>query len=420
MKKNLIIFFFILHCSLLIPSARDCFSQWVQQTLPVNKPITGIEFVDTLKGWACTSHGSDSGYILYTTNGGTNWLTQFSVLNQDFIDIDMVNSLTGYVSGGSRLYWTTNAGVNWNYINMVPNMDIFDMQFLNKDSAWECGPAIGVADVRTTTDGGFTWTIRNNGINQTDANRVFFLNYSTGFCGGVGWLFKTTNAGLNWTSNGIFGQSVRGIFFLNINTGWLGLSNGRIASTTNGGINWTIRQPFQLNGNNTTDIYFLNSSTGYAGTGWFQKILKTTNAGINWGYQYVPTGSIRISIVDTSNAWCSDIGISHTTNGGGNIIYEGINPISSEVPRDQNLFQNYPNPFNSQTNIEFDITKNSSVKLIVYNAIGEKITELVNARLKPGKYRADWNAGNFSSGLYFYRLIIADKFIDTKKMILIK
>src|SRR4030095_15286173 len=76
-------------------------SQWVQQTVPVNKPITGIEFVDSLKGWACTSRGTpaDTGYILYTSNGGTNWLVQLPVYNFEFFDMDIINSLTGYASG---------------------------------------------------------------------------------------------------------------------------------------------------------------------------------------------------------------------------------------------------------------------------------------------------------------------------------
>src|SRR4030095_1355448 len=231
-------------------------SQWLQQTVPMNEPIQGIDFVDMSNGWAVAANlGQDmvstGGYILNTTNGGANWLIQLNV-PVGFTDVDMVNTLTGYVSGGSRLYWTTNGGMNWDSINMVPNMYIGDIQFLNKDSAWECGPAIGQADVRTTTDGGNTWIIRNNGINQTDARRIFFLNYHTGFCG-AGYLFKTTNTGSNWLVNGIFSGGVESIFFLNQNNGWVGLTNGRIASTTNGGINWIVQQPFAQS-NTTSDI----------------------------------------------------------------------------------------------------------------------------------------------------------------------
>jgi hypothetical protein len=50
----------------------------------------------------------------------------------------------------------------------------------------------------------------------------------------------------------------------------------------------------------------------------------------------------------------------------------------------------------------------------------------VNAELEPGKYTIDWNAENFASGIYYYRIEAWDNrtndenFVQTKKMILIK
>ncbi|MEO8513566.1 MAG: hypothetical protein ABI543_08405, partial [Ignavibacteria bacterium] len=68
--KKLLLILLIVHCSLQI-----VFAQWVKQTLPVNKPISGIKFIDSLKGWACTSISivNDTSYIINTTNGGSNW-----------------------------------------------------------------------------------------------------------------------------------------------------------------------------------------------------------------------------------------------------------------------------------------------------------------------------------------------------------
>ncbi|MEO8210998.1 MAG: hypothetical protein ABI840_10585, partial [bacterium] len=50
----------------------DLHSQWTLQPVPVNKAITGLEFVNSMKGWACTNGGNqhDTAYILNTTNGG--------------------------------------------------------------------------------------------------------------------------------------------------------------------------------------------------------------------------------------------------------------------------------------------------------------------------------------------------------------
>jgi hypothetical protein len=83
------------------------------------------------------------------------------------------------------------------------------------------------------------------------------------------------------------------------------------------------------------------------------------------------------------------------------------------------LSQNYPNPFNPTTNIIFNLPNSHFTTLKVYNILGEEITTLINEKLESGNHYVTWNAKNFPSGLYYYRLISGD-FVETKKMILIK
>jgi PKD repeat protein len=103
----------------------------------------------------------------------------------------------------------------------------------------------------------------------------------------------------------------------------------------------------------------------------------------------------------------------------------GINVISSSVLGEFKLFQNYPNPFNPVTKIRFDIAKkedriqNSEVKLKIYDITGREIITLVNEQLKPGTYEVGWDASQYTSGVYFYRLT-AGEFTDTKRMLMIK
>lgn len=97
----------------------------------------------------------------------------------------------------------------------------------------------------------------------------------------------------------------------------------------------------------------------------------------------------------------------------------GVNPISKEVPKDFYLFQNYPNPFNPTTNIKYQITKTSIVKITVYDILGKEIVTLVNEKENSGIYEIQWNAVNFPSGVYFYKLTSND-FTETKKMVLLK
>lgn len=101
------------------------------------------------------------------------------------------------------------------------------------------------------------------------------------------------------------------------------------------------------------------------------------------------------------------------------VFLRGVKPISSEVPNSYNLEQNYPNPFNPVTNIRFDISKSAFVNITIYDMLGREVAVLVNENMKPGKFVVDWDASNFSSGIYFYRIIAGD-FSVTKKMVLNK
>lgn len=84
------------------------------------------------------------------------------------------------------------------------------------------------------------------------------------------------------------------------------------------------------------------------------------------------------------------------------------------------LNQNYPNPFNPVTNLGFGISDLGFVSLKVYNAIGQVVAVLVNEKKSAGSYSVNFNASNFSSGIYFYKLEVDNVTIDTKKMTLIK
>jgi len=102
-------------------------------------------------------------------------------------------------------------------------------------------------------------------------------------------------------------------------------------------------------------------------------------------------------------------------------IYNGVsvNQIGSIVPDEFELKQNYPNPFNPETKIKFDIPKSAYVRISVYNSLGQKITDLVNEYLTAGEYESNWNAKDFASGIYIYRLE-TENFAQTKQMLLIK
>ncbi len=94
------------------------------------------------------------------------------------------------------------------------------------------------------------------------------------------------------------------------------------------------------------------------------------------------------------------------------------------VPLTFNLEQNYPNPFNPSTVIKYSIAKNTHVKLVVYNLLGQEVATLVNNEMKAGNYSVKWNGLDnhnmkVTSGIYIYRIESGD-FVASKKMMLLK
>lgn len=91
----------------------------------------------------------------------------------------------------------------------------------------------------------------------------------------------------------------------------------------------------------------------------------------------------------------------------------------NETPLKFELSQNFPNPFNPTTKITYSVAKQTDVRLIIFDAVGKQITEMVKSDVPAGSYSVDFNATKLGSGVYFYKLI-TNEFTDTKKMMLVK
>jgi hypothetical protein len=86
------------------------------------------------------------------------------------------------------------------------------------------------------------------------------------------------------------------------------------------------------------------------------------------------------------------------------------------------LINNYPNPFNPSTTIKFTIASalgGGFTILKVYDILGNEVATLVDKELPAGNYEMEFDAGNLSSGIYFYQLKVGS-FIQTKKMVLLR
>jgi photosystem II stability/assembly factor-like uncharacterized protein len=449
----------------------------------------GISFIDSQNGYACSgdSYGS---IIRRTTNGGINWTnlsTRFET--GDIYSIYFLNESTGYYGGTSgNLRKTTDGGQSWSTLvstgHFIESIYFFDentgfigqafgsfagqiQKTTNGGVNWtstgtaDAVDALSFADINTgyalasrnfiykTTNSGLSWTAYDvpttfiNGLWAIDANRVMAVGEWHN--GGIyGMVVKTTNGGQNWTSQNLgLGPVGNAICFTDLNTGYMACGyagyGGRILKTTDFGENWT----YQTLGNeySLNAIQFFDANTGMV-SGNNGTAFKTTNAGLNWAPYYRVTDYHIFAMHCPSQLVCYFGGwydIMLKFSDGGTLL--NLPKQDEIVPRGFVLQQNYPNPFNPVTKIKFDIptplnppfsqrgderSGGGFVKLIIYDILGREVVTLINQQLQPGSYSVDWDASNYPSGVYFYKLEVRQAgssigdYTQTKKMVLIK
>jgi Zn-dependent metalloprotease len=101
------------------------------------------------------------------------------------------------------------------------------------------------------------------------------------------------------------------------------------------------------------------------------------------------------------------------------VIATDIGDEQSALPKIFRLNQNYPNPFNPTTIIDYQLPFTNFVELSIYNLLGQKVATLINEQKKAGAHQIEWDASDFSSGVYYYK-ISAGEFQAVRKMILLR
>ncbi|MDZ7797036.1 MAG: T9SS type A sorting domain-containing protein [Candidatus Marinimicrobia bacterium] len=89
------------------------------------------------------------------------------------------------------------------------------------------------------------------------------------------------------------------------------------------------------------------------------------------------------------------------------------------VPHSYSLEQNYPNPFNPTTSFSYTLHEANNVTISIFDLTGRKIETIVDDYQQAGTYLMQWDASEYSSGIYLYRLSTND-FTTTKKMLFMK
>ncbi len=407
-------------------------SGWYQQWFPNlnGSTIKDITFLDSLTGFAVTDAAQS--YILRTTNGGDNWEFNYSSGNTwGFRRIISTDSSTIFaVRSYTEILKTTNRGNNWSVIPLTIFCD--DVSILNKDTMLVVNSNPPEGGVYRSTNGGYNWQYIWTSGTSGNPSKIYMVNNNLGFTcidSQHPESYRTIDGGFTWSN---FNDSnFVGIDFLDSLTGWKGSHRG-IQKTTDGGLTWIWQLTPKVFSFVCNSISIINKDTlWFVGCNiinnnkYYGVICKTTNGGLNWGYQLPDTSILigrynYINFVNDKTGWSYNTILNtgvHTNTGG---IINGISNNQYSIISDYQLSQNYPNPFNATSNLKYKILKSSNVKIEVMDVLGRRIQTIVNQKHSPGTYQISFDGNSLPSGIYFYQLIVDNKTLQTRRMTLLK
>lgn len=308
-------------------------------------------------------------------------------------DIDPTNELICYygfpgflnfTGQTPAIYKSTNKGSNWFPVDTVEHLrNIGPPQFQN-------------------LPGGFIK------VNPFNSSYIFAVHKD--------YMMLSTESGYNFNKINI--PPLKELSFDYTENIIYGVTKNKIYKSFNNGLIWDSSDVlFNLN---TMEVSPDNNNVIYAGTE--TGLYRSTNKGLTW-YLY------NNSLFPSKNI----IGLSKEKNTGDTIIVCTSDAVykvfrgqlvdhnqSNEIVSSFKLYQNYPNPFNPITVISYHLAVASYVSIKVYDVSGHEVAKLVNEKQNAGTYSIKWNAANFQSGIYFYKIEVDGVFREGKKMILLK
>jgi photosystem II stability/assembly factor-like uncharacterized protein len=189
--------------------------------------------------------------------------------------MSFVDATHGWVAGYDEVRSTTDGGVTWTRRELTSFYDILSISFVSRQVGFIAPNSVTIG-VQVTRDGGSTWTSclseYTNDLDYTDANTIYTLKTN-------GTVLKSTNQGSSWNSIGAgLSSGMKGINFVNATTGfaWSGNGlNGKVYRTTNAGLLWSL-----VYDNPMVDINSVILTPGgrYLAVGTGGMIISSTNA----------------------------------------------------------------------------------------------------------------------------------------------
>ncbi len=408
-------------------------------------PLLDVTFLNkdlgiAVGGW-WERHSRDGG-VFMTSNGGKTWDIIFN--SSDMVRAcTLINDSIGFTLEGdkntSALYKTTNSGKDWNEVIDLGTEEYHwslaqDIFFINENIGWVLGGNSEQAFIFNTKDGGEKMNIQWQYPKPADyqgnyfgLSSVYFVSDTTGWAVGEAGLMVKYAGQEQWQAQTrVTDLPLNDVFFSDDNHGWItgGYLNEQdfqsiLLKTINGGANW---QEISIVDYLINDIFFENNMHGWAvgtDTSYHGMVLKTEDGGNNWNIQ--EDGLIApLNAIDFTDGYgwaVGELGLGLRTDDGSTWIDQNS---GKTYPNKFSLSQNYPNPFNPNTTIKYQLKTKSNVQLTIYDISGREVKTLINQRQNAGHHSVAFDASDFASGIYFYRLKTSSGFVQSRKMVLLR
>jgi len=352
---------------------------WEADTRLTNNASSSVSPSVTVSGpavhvvWFDNRDGNEEIYYKRSLDGGGSWGTDIRMTNNTAISRNPSVTASG---SAAHVVWEDNREGNW---------EIYYKGSIDEGVNWD-------PDTRLTNNTANSWypSVSSSG---SDVHIV----WSDDCDGNLEIYYKgSINKGVNWDAD-------------------TRLTNNSAASRT----------PSVSVSGQAVHVVWDDRRGGASGEIYYKR---STDAGVSWSSDTQLTVNFASQNPSVSVSGTAVHVVWRDYRDGNWEIYNKLNPtgnpigiinISSEIPIEFSLSQNYPNPFNPATKIKFELRNTSFTNLVIYDGLGREVETIVNEQLNAGIYEADWNASNFPSGVYFYKLTTGD-FSKTNKMLLIK
>jgi photosystem II stability/assembly factor-like uncharacterized protein len=248
--------------------------QWIRasvQGFDVFGKIMAVAFADSSTGWAGGSNaffGGSSGRVSRSTNGGKTWQQQLEIPDFTFEGLETINTLTAFAVGGYDLVGgglvlrTVNGGSSWQDVSPI-SAGFRDVSFIDAATGWVVGPSI-----YKTTDGGTSW-IKQFGDGSTEFTAISFSDSQNGWAVGFANLvLHTTDGGQNWVAQDVGAPpltAINGVTAVNSSTAWIAGWYGFVARTTDSGQTWRSERIAGAEAVDFEDALFLDAQNGWVG-----------------------------------------------------------------------------------------------------------------------------------------------------------